>query len=73
MGSTPKHSPWELSSVVRASALQAEGHRFESYSSYQNEDRVYSKELVQQLQDNYVMMDFFRVLNKLKLHDGRFV
>ena len=27
--------PWELSSAGRASALQAEGHRFEPYSSHQ--------------------------------------
>ena len=29
-----QHGAWELSSVGRASALQAEGHRFEPYSSH---------------------------------------
>ena len=29
---------WEHSSAGRASALQAEGHRFEPYCSHQNED-----------------------------------
>ena len=30
-------STWEFSSVGRVPALQAEGHRFESYNSHQNE------------------------------------
>ena len=31
---------WEFSSAGRASALQAEGHRFEPYNSHQNRIRT---------------------------------
>ena len=43
-GSPTISGEWEHSSAGRASALQAEGHRFEPYCSHQNDAELFAKQ-----------------------------